>query len=138
MRRFVIIVISAATGVCFATLAGMSIAEFVHPVRARHPFSCVIAVFSVFVGYLAFRAAISGKSDELTLVTSLRRGIVGALVGLLAMVLVIFLFRDDTNPYIAHALGNPAYSFTDFRLLAGSVLLGFGTGFVIAMPRHRG
>ena len=136
MRRFVTIVISSATGVCFATLAGLSIAEFVHPYRARHPFSAVIAVFSVLVGYLAFRAAIGGKSDALTLVTSLRRGMLGAFVGLVAMVVIIIIFREDTNPYIAHALGNPAYSFTDFRLLAGSVLLGFGTGFVIAMPRH--
>ncbi len=137
MGRFIVTAISAATGVCFAVLAGLSISAILRPFRTVHPFSFVIAAVSVYLGYIAFRASTSGRTDEMTVVTSLRRGIMGAFVGLIAMAAVLILFRTDTNPFLAHALGNPAYSFTDYRLLAAAVLLGFGIGFVIAMPKTR-
>ena len=137
MRRFLITVIGAATGVCFAVLAGLSLSAIVSRTHRFHPFSVVIAVVSIFFGYIAFRAAIAGKTDEMTLVTSLRRGLVGAFVGLIAMVALILMFRENLYPYLAHSLGNPAYVVSNARLLTASLLLGFGVGFVVAMPRHR-
>lgn len=137
MRRFLITGISAATGVCFAVLAGLSLSAIVSRTHRFHPFSVVIAVVSIVFGYVAFRAATTSKTDEMTLVTALRRGMLGAFVGLLIAVVMLFLFREDTFPYLAHALGNPAYVIDNFRLLSAGVLLGFGVGFVIAMPKHR-
>lgn len=137
MRRFLLIVISALTGACFAVLAALSIAAAIHPPRRFHPFSVVIAVVSVVFGFIALRAAIKGRhEEEMALVNALRRGMFGAFVGLVAMVVVFLFFRPDENALFAHALGDPAYIFTDFRLLAGSVLLGFGTGLVVGMPCH--
>jgi len=136
MRHIVITVIASATGVCFAVLAGLSIAAIVRPVRNVHPFSFVIAAVSIVFGLRAFRAAIAGETDEMALVTSLRRGMLGAFFGFLIAVIVLILFREDTFPYVAHALGDPSYVLDNFRMLAAGVLLGFGTGFVVAMPRH--
>ncbi len=132
--RVLIIGISAATGACFAVLAGLSISAMVLPVRRFHSFSLVIAVAAVCLGCLAFRAAIAGRTDEETMAASLRRGVLGALIGLAGIVAVLLMFSSDTHGYVAHALGRSASSFTTFRLLLGAVLLGFGSGFVVRMP----
>lgn len=133
--RILIISISAATGMCFAVLAGLSISAIAVPVRRFHPFSIVIAAVAICLGYLAYRAAIAGKADEETLVGSLRRGIFGAFVGLILIIAFLFMFGADTRALLAHALDQPAPGFTTFRVLIASVLLGFGTGFVVGMPR---
>lgn len=132
--RALIIGISAATGVCFAVLAGLSISAMALPVRRFQVFSIVIAAVAICLGYLAFRAAIAGKTDEETVVASLHRGMVGAFVGLIVIIVLLLMFRIDTHGFLAHALGKPASSFTTFRLLVASVLLGFGTGFVVRIP----
>jgi hypothetical protein len=133
--RVLFIGISAATGVCFAVLAGLSISAMAMPVRRFHLFSVVIAVVAICLSLTAFRAAIAGNTDEETAVASLRRGIIGALIGLMVIVAALLLFRTDTQGFLAHALGKPASSLTTFRLLAVSVLLGFGTGFVVRVPK---
>ncbi len=132
--RILITGISAATGTCFAVLAGLSISAVAFPVRRFHVFSIVVAAVAICLAYLAFRAAIAGKTDEETLAASLHRGIIGAFVGLIVMVAFLIMFRPDTYAFLAHALGKPASSFTTFRLLVASVLLGFGAGFVLRMP----
>jgi FtsH-binding integral membrane protein len=132
--RFLITGISAATGACFAALAGLSLSAMVLPVRRFHVFSIVIAVVAICLGYLAFRAATAGKTDEETVLGSLRRGLIGAFVGLIVIMAFLLMFRSATHAFLAHALGKPASIFTDFRLLLASVLLGFGTGFVVRMP----
>lgn len=137
MRRSLIIVISAVTGVCFATLAGLSLSEMLFPVRGFHVISVVVAVASVLVGYLAFRAAIVGKTSAEALATSLHGGVLGALVGLVAIIVLIFLFRSDLPALLAHAIGKRASIFTEYRLLAAFILLGFGTGFVVRVPSSR-
>ncbi len=127
--------ISAATGVFFAVLAGFSIAAIAVPFRRVHVFSIVIAVAAVVLGYLAFRAAVAGRADDDSALAALRRGIIGAFVGLLAMVAFLLMFRPDTQTVLAHALGKPEAGFTTFRLLLACVLLGFGTGFILRMPK---
>jgi hypothetical protein len=97
-------------------------------------FSVVIAVVAICLGLMAFRAAIAGNTDEETAVASLRRGIIGAFIGLLVIAAFLLMFRTDTQGFLAHAMGKPASSFTTFRLLMASVLLGFGAGFVVRLP----
>jgi len=135
--RVLIIAISAVTGVCFAVLAGLSVSAMAAPFRRFHFFSVVIAVVSIFVGYLAFRAATSGHTDKVTVVNALFRGMVGAFVALLVILALLLMFRPDAQSFLAHALGRPSYTFTIFRLLVASVLLGFGTGFVARIRTRR-
>jgi hypothetical protein len=132
--RVLIIGISAVTGACFAALAGLSISAMVLPVRRFHVASVVIAAVAICLGYLAFRAAIASKTDEETVIAALRRGIIGALVGLVVIFAFLLMFGPDTRGFLAHALGKPASSFTTFRLLVAAVLLGFGAGFAVPMP----
>jgi hypothetical protein len=137
VRRFLIMVISAVTGVCFAALAGLSISEMLFPVRGFHIISIFVAAASVFLGYLAFRAAIVGETSAEALATSLHGGVFGALLGLVAIIVLTFLFRSDLQALFAHAVGRRASTFTEYRLLAAFVLLGFGSGFVVRVPASR-
>ncbi len=135
--RIVITGISAATGTCFAVLAGLSASAMMFPVRRFHAFSVVMVLVGVGFAYRGFRAAITGRTDEETLAASLVRGMIGAFIALLAMVALLLLLRLDTYAFLAHALGKPASSFTTAHLLIASVLLGFGAGFVVRMPAIR-
>ncbi len=135
--RVLIIGISAATGTCFAVLAGLSISAIAVPVRRFHVASIVVAAVAIFLGWQAFRAAMAGVTDEKTeetVVAPLVRGIVGAFVGLIFIVALILMFGPDARGFLAHAVGKPTSSFTPIRLLAAAVLLGFGTGFVVRLP----
>lgn len=127
--------ISAVTGTCFAVLAGLAISAAVFPVRRLHGFSIVLAAVALCLAYLAFRAAIAGKADQETASASLRAGILGALLSLLVLGALIVMFKAGTQGFFAHALGMPGSAFTSFRLLVASVLLGFGAGFVLRVPR---
>ncbi len=64
--RVLIIGISAATGTCFAVLAGLSISAIAVPVRRFHVASIVVAAVAIFLGWRAFRAAMAGVTDEKT------------------------------------------------------------------------
>ena len=128
---------SAATGTCFAILAGLSISAIAVPVRRFHVASIVVAAVAICLGWQAFRAAMTGVTDEKTeetVVASLLRGIVGAFVGLIFIVALLLMFGPDARGFLAHAVGKPTSSFTPVRLLAAAVLLGFGTGFVVRVP----
>lgn len=135
--RALIIGICAATGMCFAVLAGLAFRAAAFPVRRFHIASLVMTAAAVLLAYLAYRAAIAGRTDEDTLVAALRRGIMGGFIGLIVIIAFLFMFGADTQAFLAHALGQPASSFTTFRLLVASVLLGFGTGFAARMPTTR-
>ncbi len=136
--RVLIVTISAATGACFAVLAGLSIAAIITPFRRWHVLSLVFAVVSIWIAYMAFRAARAGHTDKVTRRQSLVRGVIGALIGVLAMFALLLLFRPDAQSTIAHALGRPSWSFTATRLLIVSSLLGFGAGFVARIRTARG
>lgn len=137
VRRVLIILISAVTGVCFAALAGLSISEILFPVRGFHVMSVIVAVFSVIFGYLAFRAAIFGKTNAEALAISLHGGVIGAIIGLFAIILLIVMFQHDLQAYLAHSLGKRASILSEYRLLVIFVLLGFGVGFVARVPSSR-
>jgi hypothetical protein len=135
--RVLIIGISAATGTCFAILAGLSISAMAVPIRRFHVASIVVAAVAICLGWQAFRAAMAGVTDEKTeetVIAPLVRGIVGAFVGLIFIVALILMFGPDARGFLAHAVGKPTSSFTPIRLLAAAVLLGFGTGFVVRLP----
>ena len=135
--RVLIIAISVATGACFTVLTGLSISVIVVPVRRFHVMSVVLAAVTIGLGWLAFRAAIAGFSHEETeesVVGPMRRGMVGAFVGLIIIVGLLVLFGADVRSLLAHALGKTTSSFTPFRLLIAGVVLGFGTGFVVRIP----
>lgn len=134
--RFLITGISAATGTCFAVLAGLSLSALALPARRFHVASAVIAAVAICLGYIAFRAATASKTDEEIVLTSLRRGMVGALTGLVVIIAFLLMFGPDAHGFLAHALGKHASDFTTSRLLTAAVLLGFGTGFVIRMPKN--
>jgi hypothetical protein len=129
--------ISAATGTCFAVLAGLSISAMAVPVRRFHVASIVVAAVGICLGWQAFRAAMAGVTNEKTgetVVALLLRGIVGAFVGLIFIVALLLMFGPDARGFLAHAVAKPTSSFTPVRLLAAAVLLGFGTGFVVRLP----
>lgn len=128
--------ISAVTGTCFAALAGLGISASAFPVRRFHAFSVIVAAVALCLAYLAFRAAIVGKTDKETASAALISGIVGAFIALVVIGAFIVMFKAGTQSFLAHALGKPTSAFTSFRLLVASVLLGFGTGFVLCVPRE--
>lgn len=139
--RFLIIAISVMTGACFTVLAGLSISAIVVPVRRFHLTSVVVAVITVCLGWLAFRAAMAGFTHEETdesVVAPMRRGVIGAFVGLILVVALLLMFGADARSLLAHSLGRRTSSFTPFRLLVGGVLLGFGAGFVMRIPGDGG
>jgi hypothetical protein len=139
--RFLIIAISVMTGACFTVLAGMSISVIAVPVRRFHVTSVVLAAITVCFGWLAFRAAMAGftheENDE-TVVAPMRRGVIGAFVGLILVVALLVMFGADARSLLAHSLGSRTSSFTPFRLLLSGVLLGFGAGFVMRIPGGSG
>ena len=135
--RVLIIGISAATGTCFAVLAGLSISAIAVPVRRFHVASIMVAAVAICLGWQAFRATMAGVTNEKTeetVVVPLLRGVVGAFVGLIFIAALLLMFGVEARGVLAHAMGEPTSSFTPVRLLAAAVLLGFGTGFVIRVP----
>lgn len=130
-------VISASIGACFVLIAWFSIKAAVAPVRRFHIASVVIAVVAVALACLAFRAAALRDTDEETLFTSLRRGMLGAFLGLVVVSLFLFLYGDSTRAMLAHAFSRPTSSFNTSPMLIASALLGFAAGFVIRTVRAR-
>lgn len=128
-------VISAIIGTCFILIAWVSVKAAAAPVRRFHIASVVIAVVAVGLACLAFRAAALRDIDEETLFTSLRRGMVGAFLGLVIVSVFLFLYGDETRALLAHAFSSPTSSFTASPMLIASALLGFAAGFVIRTVR---
>jgi len=136
--QVLIIVISAATGTCFAAIAGLSISAMAVPVRRFHYPSIFLAAIGIYIAWVSFRAAVRGFSEEETgeaLVTPLQHGILGAFVGFLAVVALLIFFGGEGQSLLAHSLGRRSSSFTTWQLLTTAVLLGFGTGFVTSVRR---
>jgi amino acid transporter len=132
--RFLITVIGAAIGACFTMVAILSIHASVAPVRRFHISSVIVAIISVCLAILAFRVA-AMETDEEALVSSLRRGMFGAFLALIVICIFLFMLGDETRSVLAHSLSMPTSSFPTSLVLVGSVLLGFGAGFVLHMAR---
>ena len=135
--RYLITVISALAGTCFAVLAGLSLSAVIFPVRRFQALSVVIAVAALWLGYLAFRAALAGDVGEGAALRAFHRGVGGALIAVLVMTALLLLFGSATRAFIAHSFGKSTMALPTFRLLLLSALLGFGAGFVLRMPRQR-
>ena len=129
--------ISAVTGTCFAALAGQSLAAIAFPARRFHAASVFIAAAAIWFAYLAFRSAVAGRVDEPTLVAALQRGIIAAFLGLVVIAALLLMFGPNTRGFIAHGLSKPMSEFTNLRLMVGVAVLGFGTGFVVRMPKEQ-
>ncbi len=125
-------------GAFFIMLTWLSIKAAIAPVRRFHVFSLVIAAVSICLAYIALRTAIVGQCEKEEILPALLRGMIGALVALIVTVVLLILFRPTYQAFLAHALGRPASSLTFFRLLLASTLLGFGTGFVMCVPKTVG
>lgn len=132
--RVLITVIGATIGACFTMVAILSIHASVAPARRFHVSSVIVAVISVCLAILAFRVA-AMETDEEALISSLRRGMFGAFVALVVICIFLFMLGDETRAVLAHSLSMPTSSFPTSLLLVGSVLLGFGAGFVLHMAR---
>jgi hypothetical protein len=115
-------------------VAILSIHASVAPVRRFHISSVVVAVISVCLAVLAFRVA-AMETDEEALVSSLRRGMFGAFLALVVICIFLFLLGDETRSVLAHSFSMPTSSFATSSVVVGSVLLGFGAGFVLHMAR---
>jgi uncharacterized membrane protein YedE/YeeE len=76
-------------------------------------------------------------TDEDALVSSLRRGMFGAFVALVVLCTFLFMLGDETRSFLAHSLSMPTSSFPTSPVLVGSVILGFGAGFVLHMARSK-
>ena len=119
------------------------------PSRAEHqrhgrsdpPLSCRLhrgrrrGHLSGWQGFRAAMAGVTGEETEETVVTPLLRGTVGALVRLIFVVALLLMFGAGARGFLAHAVGKPTSSFTPVRLLVAAVLLGFGTGFIVPVPK---
>ena len=132
--RVLITVIGAAIGACFTMVAILSIHASLAPARRFHISSVIVAVISVCLAILAFRVAAMETDDE-ALISSLRRGMFGAFVALVAICIFLFMLGDQTRSVLAHSLNMPTSSFPTSLVLVASVLLGFGGGFVLHMAR---
>lgn len=98
--RVLIIGVGAATGTCFAVLAGLSISAIAVPVRRFHVASIMVAAVAICLGWQAFRATMAGVTNEKTeetVVVPLLRGIVGAFVGLIFIVALLLMFGVEAG-----------------------------------------
>lgn len=131
------VVISAAMGACFTMLAAVSIEAAVAPARRFHLSSVLIAAVATALALLAFRAAAFLETDEETVLASLRAAMLGAILAIMMMVVLLFMFGDATRSFLAHALSNPTSNFTTSRVLIASAILGFGAGLVARVSAVR-
>jgi hypothetical protein len=94
----------------------------------------VVAAIGVFFSYLSFRAARLGRPDHTSFQRALLGGVIGALAGVLIVVVAYVLYRDGARAYFAHPVGLHFQQVTLGILTAALVLLGFGAGFALRMP----
>jgi hypothetical protein len=132
--RWIVAIIGAETGLCFIGLAERSISILV---IAPNFFTAGFTGVAAWFPYVAFRAAISGRTDEDSVLEALRAGIVGAFVGLLIFMASFAMFGQTIRTYFAHPLGLHTSQLSMFHLLEAFVWLGFGAGFVLRMQTLR-
>jgi hypothetical protein len=136
-RRWLVSMIGAVSGVCFAALAARSISVLAITPHFFKVSSLVFAVIAASLSYISFRASTSGRTDEASFLRALSGGVGGALVGLIIVIVAYAMFREATRAYFAHPLGLHFSQVTTFRLVAGLLCLGFGAGFALRMQRLR-
>jgi hypothetical protein len=133
--RWIVTVVGAAAGLYFAVLCAFSIGAVVLPRHVPKAYAVIFALVTAYLAYLGVRAAVLGSSDEDDMVTALRNGTVGALVAVLIVIALYFMFGLSVQAFFAHSVGLHASQVTMFRLLIAFVCFGFGAGFVRRMNR---
>ncbi|MBV9086564.1 MAG: hypothetical protein JOY79_03695 [Acidobacteriaceae bacterium] len=135
--RWIVIIIGAATGVCFAILAGRAVSVLAITPHYFRGSSLVFAGISAWIAYRALEAATSGGTDEESIVRGLRGGIVGGFLGLLVAATSFFSFGQTARTYFTHPLGWHTSDISMFWLSVALLLLGFLAGFVLLIPKVR-
>jgi hypothetical protein len=69
------------------------------------------------------------------MVSALRNGTIGALVAVLVVIALYFMFGFSAHAFFARSVGLHASQVSMFRLLIVFVCFGFGAGFVWRMNR---
>lgn len=136
-RRWLVSIIGAVSGVCFAALAARSISVLAITPHFFTASSVVFAAVSACLSYVAFRASTSGRTDQESFLRALLGGVGGALVGLIVVIVAYAMFRQATRAYFAHPLGLHFSQVTTLRLLVAFLFLGFGAGFALRMRTLR-
>ena len=136
-RHWLVAIIGAVFGVCFAALAARSISVLAITPHYFRISSLVFAIVSGCLSYLAFRAATSGRTDERSLHRASMGGLGGAFVGFAIACTAYLMFRQTARAYFAHPLGMHFSQLTMSRLLIALVCLGFGAGFALRMQTLR-
>ena len=131
------VIFSAATGACFTMLTALSVKAIVAPVRRFHIASVIVALLSVVLAFLAFRAAAFVETDEENLIASWRAAMFTALLALIVTAIFLYMFGDHTRGFLAHAISSTTSTFTPGRVLIGVAVLGFGAGLVTRMNTFR-
>ena len=131
------VIFSAATGACFTMLTALSVRAIVAPVRRFHIASVIVALVSIVLAFIAFRAAAFIETDDEHLIASWRAAMFAALVALIITAVCIYAFGDNTRGFLAHAISSPTSSFTASRVLIALAVLGFGAGLVTRMNSIR-
>lgn len=132
---WIVTVLGAAAGLYFAMLCAFSIAAVVLPRHIAKAYAVIFALVTAYLAYLGIRAAVLGSNDEDDMVSALRNGTVGALVAVLIVVALYFMFGFSVQAFFAHLVGLHASQVSMIRLLIAFVCFGFGAGFVRRMNR---
>jgi len=133
--RWIVTVVGAAAGLYFAVLCAFSIGAVVLPRHVPKTYAAIFALVTAYLAYLGIRAAVVGSSDEDDMVSALRNGTVGALVAIVIVIALYFMFGLSVHAFFAHSVGFHASQVTMFRLLIAFVCFGFDAGFVGRMRR---
>jgi len=136
-RRWLITIIGAVSGVCFAFLAARAIGVLVITPNHYAAGAVTCAVVCACLSYASFRAGMSGRTDHASFQQAMVGGILGAFGGLVVMLLAYVFYRNGARAQFAHAVGLHFQQVTLGRLLAALVLLGFGGGFALRLPIPR-
>jgi hypothetical protein len=95
----------------------------------------IFVLVTAYLAYLGIRAAVVGTSDEDNMASALWTGTIGALVAVVVVIALYFMFGFSIHDFFAHSVGLHASRVTMFRLLIAFVCFGFGAGFVGRMNR---
>ena len=137
-RGWATIVIGAVSGVCFAALAARSISVLAITPHHFRLSSLVVAIIMVFLSYLAFRAATSGRTDEESFLRACATGVGGSLLAFGVIAVMFIMFRQAMRAYFAHPIGLHFSQVTMIELVVALLCLGFAAGFVLRLATLRG
>jgi hypothetical protein len=135
-RRWVVTLIGAVSGVCFAALAARSLGAMTLTPHFSRPLSLTYAAITAVLSYISFRAATAGRTDVASVLRALWGGFAGAAAGLVIVFASYLMFRDSVRVYICRPLALHLSQVTMFRLVLGFLCLGFAAGFALRIQKQ--